>query len=165
MLAAPAVAQSASSFEPTHSSYATAQQRSYPERGASMSSYTHNRGGLSYGSSSSSSRGGGQYIPQQQQQYQQQQQQQQHAYSSHQMNKSISNSSTTVNGLNGVPSGMTTASSSNTIAAPSNAAAATRRQRRPDSGEIRRVGRIHYQELLGYLRSHLAKGKNTKRYH
>lgn len=32
------------------------------------------------------------------------------------------------------------------------------RSRRPDPAEIRRVGRIHYEELLRFLRSHLAKG-------
>lgn len=31
------------------------------------------------------------------------------------------------------------------------------RRQRPDTDEIRRVGRIHYQELLNFLRSHLAK--------
>lgn len=45
-----------------------------------------------------------------------------------------------------------------------NAGAATdlhrARTRRPDTNEIRRVGRVHYEELFRFLRSHLAKGKS-----
>lgn len=33
------------------------------------------------------------------------------------------------------------------------------RRPRPDTEEIKRVGRIHYQELLGFLKSHLARGE------
>lgn len=37
------------------------------------------------------------------------------------------------------------------------------RRQRPDTEEIRRVGRIHYQELLNFLRSHLAKEQTGPR--
>jgi hypothetical protein len=36
------------------------------------------------------------------------------------------------------------------------------RRPRPDTEEIKRVGRTHYQELLGFLRSHLQKGEHRR---
>ncbi|CAO1637176.1 unnamed protein product [Sympodiomycopsis kandeliae] len=53
-------------------------------------------------------------------------------------------------------------SSSNQLQSPSQQPTKVRRQR-PDTEEIRRVGRIHYQELLNFLRSHLAKDQTGPR--
>lgn len=57
--------------------------------------------------------------------------------------------------------GITETASSSTIVAATNASTASngRRQRRPDTEEIKRVGRIHYQELFTFLKSHLARGE------
>ncbi|PWN28947.1 hypothetical protein BDZ90DRAFT_134968 [Jaminaea rosea] len=50
------------------------------------------------------------------------------------------------------------------LASPSPTQQATRmRRQRPDTEEIRRVGRVHYQELLNFLRSHLAKDQTGPR--
>lgn len=54
------------------------------------------------------------------------------------------------------PSRQSSSSFQQMQASPPQQATRPRRQR-PDTEEIRKVGRIHYQELLSYLRSHLAK--------
>ena len=100
-------------------------------------SYSHGRGGMSF--SSNSSRGG-------------------IAYTSQQGNYPMPNG----NGVMGngfVGTSMTEASSSSTITGPPNANNSLRRPRRPDTEEIKRVGRMHYQELFQFLRTHLAKGE------
>lgn len=63
------------------------------------------------------------------------------------------------NGTGVMGNGMTQASSSSTITAQANGSNPARRPRRPDSEEIKRVGRMHYQELFQFLRTHLAKGE------
>ncbi|CEH11846.1 SPA2 PROTEIN [Ceraceosorus bombacis] len=60
-----------------------------------------------------------------------------------------------------------TATSNSMASEPGNSGTASdahrMRRPRPDTEEIKRVGRIHYQELLTFLRSHLAKGQNGPR--
>ncbi|UZJ56293.1 hypothetical protein CBS101457_005613 [Exobasidium rhododendri] len=65
------------------------------------------------------------------------------------------------NGNNLVGSIPNSASNSTILAQP--AINNLRRNRRPDTEEIKRVGRAHYQELFVFLRSHLAKGQRGPR--
>lgn len=154
MLAAPAVAPTAPTFEPPSNTFRfppqqqpriqqqqrhNQQQQQNPYQASSESasmSYSHGRGGMSF--SSTSSRGTGvNGLPYQQQ----------------------TNYSNTIPASNTVMSnGMTEASSSSTITAQAVANNA-RRNRRPDTEELKRVGRVHYQELFHFLRTHLAKGE------
>lgn len=149
MLTAPAVAPTAPTFEPTSNTFRFPQQQPRLQQqqqnpyqtssnSAASMSYSHGRGGMSF--SSNSSRGGtganGRIYHQQQANY----------------NNSIPASNTVMS------NGMTEASSSSTINAQTVANNA-RRNRRPDTEELKQVGRVHYQELFHFLRSHLAKGE------
>ncbi|CAO1631607.1 unnamed protein product [Parajaminaea phylloscopi] len=62
-------------------------------------------------------------------------------------------------------SGQPHASSSSQLSptSPTQQAAARPGRHRPDTEEIKRVGRIHYQELFAFLRSHLAKDQTGPR--
>lgn len=59
------------------------------------------------------------------------------------------------NGIGSGPSNLQQQQPSTSSSAPPTK---TRRPR-PDTDEIRRTGRTHYQELLGFLKSHLAKSE------
>jgi hypothetical protein len=67
---------------------------------------------------------------------------------------------------NGVQQPYAQAQSSSFEHAQSNGASSVSQQqirtrpRRPDTEEIKRVARIHYEELIKFLRSHLSKGKS-----
>lgn len=144
MLAAPPAPQSAPAFEPSSAAFPYAfQEQQYQPRPSNVAAmngegpYSHVRGAMS--SSSNGSRGGGQPY-------------QNMNGGGYQMSNGA------MNGMGKGPSGMTEAASSSTITPQSNINS-MRRTRRPDTEEIKRVGRMHYQELFSFLKSHLAKGE------